>query len=169
LLLVHGIYHWRPQRVAFRNDYCLFCAQPMRSVQIRTLDAWHFMWIPLLPLGYRKRWLCSTCGQNPHLHPGTRRGFKWAGVFVLLFFAVAFWAVPLTPDILILGWAVRVATPPGALLTLIHLLRTPADPSLKNMLSAISPAADTLCPFCGTHLLVVSSHCSCPACGVLRL
>jgi hypothetical protein len=48
------------------------------------------------------------------------------------------------------------------------LLRTPRDPSLKEKLAAILPAADNTCPFCVAQLLIVGSQCSCPICGVVR-
>jgi hypothetical protein len=168
LLIVHGIYQFRPKRLAFRNDYCLSCGQPRRSVQIRTFDVCHIFGIPFLPLGFRKCWRCSVCSSQPHVHPGTRRGFKWAGLVVLLVFTLAFWAEPLTPDIRILGWAIRFAAPLAAVLTLIHLLPTTKDLSLKEKLTTVHPASDTVCPFCSSTLLVLSSHCSCPNCGVVR-
>ena len=169
MLIVYGVYYYRPKRIAFRNDYCLSCARPGRSVQIRTFDAFHLFWIPLLPLGFHRRWRCTTCGRLPHVYPGTRRGFTWAGLIVLLILATTFWVFPLTPDILILGWVFRVGAPIGAILTLIHLLRTPKNPTLKQRLAAIPPASDTVCPFCGSTLLLLSSQCCCPACGVLRI
>lgn len=168
MFVIHGVYRFRPKRMAFRNDYCLSCAQPRRSIQIRTFDAWHIFWIPLLPLGFHKRWFCTACNRLPHVHPGTRRGFKWAGLLALLLLTVMFWGQALTPDILAFGWIMRVAAPIGAILTLQHLLRTPKDPELQEKLALIPPASDTVCPFCGTALLMLSSQCSCPACGVVR-
>jgi hypothetical protein len=169
LFLVQGIYYFRPKRLAFRNDYCLSCTSPRRSVQIRTFDAWHIFWIPVLPLGFHKRWVCTVCRRQPHIYPGTRRGFKWAGLVILLIFAVASWAMPLTPDIRVMAWVFRIGAPLGAVLTLLHLLRTHNDPSLKERLAAVPPASDTVCPFCSSVLLLLSSQCSCPNCGVVRL
>jgi hypothetical protein len=169
LLIIHGIYRFHPKRVAFRNDYCRTCVQSGRSVQVRTFDAAHVFWIPVLPLGYRKRWLCTICGHSPHIYRGTRRGFKWAGFAVLLFLAAFSWAAPLEQDASIFTWSVRVAAPIGALLVFVHLRRTPKDPSLPEILAVIPAASDSICPFCGTPLLVLSSRCSCPACGVARV
>ena len=168
MIVFHGIYQFGPKRIAFRNYYCLSCGQPCRSVQIRTFDALHLFWIPLLPLGFYKRWRCTTCGRLPHVHPGTRRGFKWAGLVVLLVVAASFWAVDLPSDALIFGWVVRAAAPLGAILTLIHLLRSPKDSSLKEKLAAIAPASDTACPFCGSALLSLASQCYCPTCDIVR-
>jgi hypothetical protein len=54
------------------------------------------------PFGFHERWTCTACGREPHIYPGTRRSFKWVGLFILLLFSVAFWALPLTPDVR--GW-----------------------------------------------------------------
>jgi hypothetical protein len=37
---------------------------------------------------YYKHWLCTACGRDPHVLRGTRRGFKWAGLIILLIFSV---------------------------------------------------------------------------------
>jgi hypothetical protein len=168
LLIIHGMYRFRHRRIAFRNDYCLSCAQPRRSVQIRTFDTCHIFWIPFLPLGFHKRWFCTACNKEPHVHPGTRRGFKWAGFVVLLIFSAATWAVPPEPEEVVFHWVVRIATPLGAILTLIHLLRTPKDPMLREKFAAIPPASDTACSFCGATPLLVSAQASCPYCAILR-
>lgn len=168
MLTIHGMYRWRPKRLAFRNDYCLSCREPRRSVQIRTLDVLHIFWIPILPLGFRKRWFCTTCGRQPHASRKTRRPFKWAGLFVLLFFAVISWSVPLTGDTALWMWALRLGSPLGAVVLLVHLLKTGKDPSLKERLAGVPHATDTVCPFCGSQLLTIASGCVCPACGVAR-
>jgi len=168
LFIVYGVYHWRAKRVAFRNDYCAACGEARRAVQVRTFDVGHIFWIPILPVGFWKRWVCTVCGRDPHVSTKTRRGFKWAGVFILLLFAVVFWIVPVEPDSAAIFWGLRFAAPVGAMLTLVHLLRTKKEPTLKARLARIPPAADTVCPFCGAQLLMLASQCSCPVCGVVR-
>jgi predicted RNA-binding Zn-ribbon protein involved in translation (DUF1610 family) len=86
----------------------------------------------------------------------------------LLILTVAFWGIPLSPDKFVFDWVFRIGAPLGAIFTLIHLLRRPKDASLKERLAAVSPAADTTCPFCGTALLQLSTRVSCPKCGVVR-
>jgi hypothetical protein len=169
MIIIHGLYHFRQKRVAFRNDYCLSCKQPRRSVQIRSFDAVHIFWIPLIPLGFQKKWSCTVCGKQPELQPGTRRSFKWLGLFILLFLGVAFWLVPVEPDSAQITWVIRILSPLGAVFTLVHLLRTPKDASHKAQIQNIPPATDTACPFCGTQMLMLSSSCACPLCGVVRL
>jgi hypothetical protein len=31
-MLIHGFYHWRPKRIAFRADYCRSCEQSRIAV-----------------------------------------------------------------------------------------------------------------------------------------
>lgn len=168
MLIVFGVYRWLPKRIAFRSDYCLSCSAPRRALQVRTFNVGHIYYIPLLPLGFWKRWLCTICGHDPHVTTKTRRGFKWVGLFILLLFSVLSWVMPATPDFLAGTWVFRIAAPVGAILTLIHLLRTKKEPSLESSLATIQPASDTICPFCGAQLLMLSSQVSCPACGVVR-
>ena len=169
MLITFGVYRFRPKRVAFRNDYCLSCRQARRSVQIRSFDAVNILWIPIIPLGFQKRWICTACGRRPDASVKTRRPLIWAGMFVLVALSMISWGAPVDPAFVVGTWAVRVGGPLGAIFVLVHLLRTPKDPSRKERLKTISPAADTTCPFCGAHLLILGSQCSCPACGVVRL
>jgi len=168
LFIVYGVYRWKAKRVAFRNDYCLACGEARRAVQVRTFDVGHIFWIPILPAGFWKRWVCTVCGRDPHVSGKTRRGFKWAGLFILVLLAAFFWIVPVEPDIVAGSWIFRIAAPVGAILTLVHLLRTKKESTLKARLPTVQPAADTVCPFCGAQLLMLGSQCSCPVCGVVR-
>ncbi len=167
ILIIHGLYRFRPRRLAFRNDFCLNCGQQRRSVQVRTFNAVHLFYIPIIPLGFWKRWLCSACGKEPHVLSKTRRSFKWAGLVVLVFFSVSFWIIPVDRDFVLRTWLIRVAAPIGAVLTLRHLLKTPKDPVLQEKLAMVSPANETACPFCRTQMIVGSVN-QCPACGVVR-
>jgi len=166
MFIVTGAYHFWPKRVAFRNDYCLTCQVPRRSIAIRTFDVGHIFWIPILPVGFWKHWKCDVCGQDPHVNPKTRRSFKWAGLVCLVFFSLVFWMQPIESDYA-LSWFLRIAASAGAILLLIHLLRTPSEPSLKQRLATIPPAADVVCLFCATPL-VAGARWSCPACGGVR-
>ena len=167
MIILHGVYHFRPRRVGFRNDYCLSCQAERRSVLIRTFDAGHLFYLPLLPLGFWKRWWCTVCGREPHVRPGTRRSFKWAGLVALMVMAILMWMAPAEPDDLLILWAFRIAASLGAALVLRHILHTPKDAPLKQLLTTVVPAADTTCPFCGTPLLA-GSRWSCPGCRAVR-
>jgi hypothetical protein len=167
MLVIHGAYHFRPKRVAFRNDYCLSCGQTRQSVAIRTIDVGHIFWIPILPVGAWKHWKCMSCGRDPHVSPKTRRSFKWAGLVVLVLISIVFWAMPMESEDALWIWAGRIGSPLCTALLLRHLLRTPSGLSLRQLLAMVEPAADTICPFCNTPL-IGGSPWSCPVCGVVR-
>jgi len=169
MLIVRGAYHFRPKRVAFRNDYCLSCRAPRRSVAVRSFDVGHIFWIPILPVGFWRHWVCSECGRNPHARSKARRYFKWAGLYSLVSASVAFWAVPVDSEFAIGSWIVRIAAPAGAILLFVGLLRAPKALSLRKNLASIPPAADTVCPFCSIPLVPgTRERLSCPTCNIVR-
>src|ERR1700686_3493787 len=72
MLIIRGSYHFWPKRVAFRNDYCLRCQAPRRSIAIRTFDVGHLFWNPIFA-----GWLLETLEMrsvwsgSPHLPEGS--------------------------------------------------------------------------------------------------
>jgi hypothetical protein len=164
MVIVHGVYNFKKKLVGFRNDYCMRCQAQRRAVQLRMFNVVHIFWIPLVPLGFWKQWICTVCGKNPHETQVTRRGFKWAGLMVLLFIAVVFWMIPPEAGWM---WALRIILPIASATLLIYLLRTPGDVSLKERLATVQPATDMTCPFCAAPLMV-GDRCYCPGCGAVR-
>jgi hypothetical protein len=168
MLLIHGAYHFWPKRVAFRNDYCVSCKAPRRAVAVRTFDVGHIFWIPILPVGFWRHWQCSTCGRKPHAGPKSFRLLKWIALSSLIVASVAFWAFPVesNPGSNFISWLFRVGAPIGATLLLINLL---SPRSLREKLATVAAAADAVCPFCATPLVVgTGTRWSCPGCGVVR-
>jgi hypothetical protein len=169
MFIVTGAYHFSPKRVAFRDDYCLSCRAPRRSIAIRTFDVGHVFWIPILPVGFWKHWQCTVCRRNPHVSPKTRRSFQWAGLLCLVAVSVILWAAPADMGLGATGWILRIAAPAAAILLLLYLFRSQREPSLRERLAAIPPAMDSICPFCATPLHVgTGSRWSCPGCQVVR-
>lgn len=164
MVLVHGIYRWRPVRVAFRNDYCRRCQQGTLSVRIRTFDVLHLFWVPVLPLGVWSRWHCARCGYDPRATGRTRRGFKIAVVLLLAAFNVAVWLTPQGTASDLEVWLWR-----GALLVLLALaVRWVAahkpEPNARANLALMPPYEGWDCPLCGAQLLRVSTSARCPSC-----
>jgi len=170
MFLIHGAYHWWPKRVGFRNDYCLSCEGPRRAIATRTFDVGHILFIPILPIGYWKHWTCSQCWRDPHAPPKTRRVFKQIGFVCLVLLAVMFWSVPASDAVVEpIAWVLRILPTGGAIALFIHLMVTPKDPKLRDLLAAIPSASDSDCLFCATPLMAgEGGHWSCPACGAVR-
>ena len=169
MLILRGAYHLWPKRVAFRNDYCLACKAPRRSVAVRTFDVGHLFGIPLIPVGFWRHWTCTVCGRNPHARSRIKLRITSSALYLLLGLSVAFWIIPVDPSFEIGTRVCRIAAPLGVLLLLARLLRALKQPSLRKQLAAIPPAADTACPFCAAPLVTgTEERWSCPTCGVLR-
>lgn len=167
MFLIHGTYHLSPKRVAFRNDFCLKCGVPRRAFQIRTFDLLHIFWVPLLPLGFWKRWRCGTCGSDPHANVRTRRSYKIAGIAILLLMGVGFWLAPMEKDLVEVTWAFRIGAPLLAVWAVWNVVKTPVEPSLARRLAEIPANEDAACPVCGFPLANTPNwHCS--HCGLRR-
>jgi ribosomal protein S27AE len=170
MLLVHGRYFWRRTIVAYRNDFCLSCDKARVAWQHRTFDVLHVFWVPVLPLGFWKRWHCGECGGNPHANPRTRKGFKWLGVAALALFTLAAWGVPASEprDDLVFLWSVRLGGPLATIWAAWATLRSPADPDLTEALRRVRPISDTNCPLCRVALYHGDVGWQCPKCGIRR-
>ncbi len=125
MFIVTGAYHFWPKRVAFRNDYCLSCQAPRRSIAVRTFDVGHLYWIPILPVGFWRHWKCTACNRDPHVSSKTRRSFLWAGLFCLVAVSAILVGTRRLTDLGASGWILRIAAPAAAIALLIYLLRAP--------------------------------------------
>jgi hypothetical protein len=154
MLVIHGIYHWRPKRIAFRNDYCRACKAQTVSVLIRTLDVLHLFWIPILPLGAWSRWFCMRCNSRPHHAVVTRRGFKIAGAGALALMTLGVW-VPLPPDAdgMWIIWLLRFGLLVALAFTIRSIFTHRPEAKLRELLATVPPFEGRSCPLCGGELL----------------
>jgi hypothetical protein len=88
MFITAGRYQYCRRTVAYRNDYCLSCADNTVSQQQRTFDVFHVYFFPVLPLGFRRHWYCVRCKQNPHTRVKTSQGIKILGLCMFSLFAV---------------------------------------------------------------------------------
>jgi len=169
MLIIRGAYHLWPKAVAFRNDYCLKCRAPRRAIAVRSFDIGHIFWIPLLPVGFWRHWKCTECGRDPHGKSRWRRARLQSGLFILIPLSIVFWAIPADSDFAMGAWFCRIAAPLAAAGVALQLLRQIRRRSLRQGLRQVTPAADTICPFCATPLITgFGMRWSCPGCGVVR-
>ena|ERR1041385_264574 len=163
--LLAGVYRFNPKIVGFRSDFCLSCDVPRLAYRIRTLAVLHFFFIPLLPLGYWKRWQCVRCGQHPHAQPNLRKVWQWAIVAILTFVVVGAWLIPTEGELSV--WFSRLAIPPLLIFLLRYAWKSKSDVRLKDKLQNVLPD-QAGCPICG-HSLVLKDGWRCPGCGIKRL
>jgi fatty acid desaturase len=168
-LLVFGIYSFKRKVVAYRNDFCLSCEATRRAYQTRSFDMFHLFFIPVLPLGFWRRWRCSVCGGDPHINRRTRKSFKWAGVVALAFFAAAVWLAPSAEFEYPIAavWLIRIGFSIAFVFALRHTLKSKPDLRLSEKLKEVIPAEDNVCPLCNGPI-VIGDRWRCSQCGVER-
>jgi len=165
MILVHGTYHWRPRRIAFRNDYCRACKAQTVSVLIRTVDVLHLFWIPVLPVGVWSRWHCKRCGGRPHHAVVTRRGFKIAGAAILVLMTLGAWLPePPDPELVETIWILRFAAPLVLTFAIGSIFRHKPEASFQKTLAAVPPFEGWSCPICDCQLYGAPAHV-CLMCG----
>jgi hypothetical protein len=140
------------------------------AFQHRTFDVYHVYWVPLLPLGFWRRWRCGACGSDPHANVRARRSLKWAGCAILALFALSAWAVTPAPQPAgaAFTWALRIGAPIALVFAVRATLRSPPDVRLGDVLRTVSPVTDVHCPDCREMLFPEEPAWRCPRCGMRR-
>ena len=168
--MIWGTRHTHARRLAFRNDWCRTCRKPVRAARTRTWWWFTVFWIPLLPLGVRRRWLCDECGFPAHAVAiwGARRRLVLA--LLLALGAVGLWIEPPPtaaeePELFaVFRWIVTLV--PVALAISTWWRRN--DPSLAQGLQQVAATEDRHCPYCSVALVHQRGVDSCPRCGIER-
>lgn len=163
------MYSFNRKVVAYRNDFCLSCEATRRAYQTRSFEIFHLFFIPVLPLGFWRRWQCSVCGANPHINRRTRKSFKWAGVVILAFFAAVLWLLPSAEFEYPIAavWLIRIGFSVAFVFALRHTLKSRPDLRLAEKLKEVIPAEDNVCPLCNGPI-VIGDRWRCSHCAVER-
>jgi hypothetical protein len=166
MLILYGYYRFAVRRIAYRNDYCLRCDGVRMAELIQTFNVGHLFFIPLLPLGRWRRWLCMGCGHNPHERQASSPGFK---LFVAITFAlltVFGFLMPITrPEDVPIAWGFRSVMLLGFLGALAWC-RTKPPTNLKEQLLGVPPLPQDVCALCHAAL---DARGFCAACKATRL
>lgn len=169
MLVVHGIYEFAPKGHAFRNDYCLTCHCPRIALQVRSFYVLHIYWVPLIPLGFWKRWICSACGREPHELGRTRRSIKVLLAAVLLLVGFPIWMIQPQPGQGKEVWIFRAIWLGVTLASLWWATygHRPV-PNLRKLWGAIEPYEERTCPFCNGEMSPRPTI-GCPSCDLKLL
>ena len=86
--MIHGIYHFGKKRTACRNDYCTVCQAPTLAEGRRSFVMLHFLFVPVIPMGFHTRWFCTTCGMETIAKQPNRPALLIVGVVFGVFMMV---------------------------------------------------------------------------------
>ena len=163
-VVVYGTYYVRQRLIAFRNDYCLTCQAPRLALQYRAFEIGHIFWLPILPKGFWKRWVCTSCGVDPHWQL-TSNGVKWMGIILLSLLAVAVWTTPPKPDDVAVSWVMRVGLPAAVVALYRGIVRSRRSTERTR---AIPPYSEPTCPACQGSLVRRAQGRACMKCGAVQ-
>lgn len=169
MLIIHGTYQLARKRVAVRNDFCNSCERVCLSEQWRSFDFGHLYWIPLMPLGSRKHWICLLCNQDPRARYKTKRGFKIAGLIVTFLFAALFFSASPSPDdkemTPTLVWSCRLGATAAFLGFAYSVFKRVPETSEDERRACVVPLSVDSCVYCGGRLKH-DTVIYCPGCDV---
>lgn len=167
MFIIYGMYRWARKRVAYRNDFCLTCEGQRVAEQYRTFNCGHLFFIPVLPLGFHKRWHCSMCGNNPHERVRTSRTLLILFAVVVGLFTALLWlggSVP--PEEAALIWGMRLVFTASFVGLIYWIRRSKPAVGLRDHLAQVPPLPLDQCLYCRGPL---DPEGSCAPCGVRRL
>jgi hypothetical protein len=167
VLIIHGKYRFGRRKIGARKDFCNACERECLSELWRSFDCGHLFWIPLLPLGFRERWLCTLCQRDPRARYRTGKAMLVAGMIAAAFFLAALSIYTPKPGEMDASslWGTRIVS----LLAFIGLLYAvlkpgPAVPEADRR-KAVTPLSTRTCLYCRGPL-TSQPHLRCPSCQV---
>lgn len=165
---LEGVHSYNPRIIAYRNDFCVSCDEPRRAHLIRSFKAYQFYYIPVVPLGFWREWICSECGKDPHVYSRRVRNYRWVLVMISGFFALAGVVASFDQESAVsTRWIMRLLFPALFIASLWFALRRKPDPYVREKLKQISPDLDNACALCDAAL--IQNHgWRCSACHAER-
>ncbi len=77
MFVIYGWYKWGRKFVGYKKDLCHRCKIKTIWHRMRFFPVVHIFWVPLIPLGMYKEWICDQCRQSP------KTSFSMVGVIAL--------------------------------------------------------------------------------------
>ena len=164
MLIIHGTHRIAPRMIAYRNDWCNHCEQPVLARQWRHFYLGHIYWIPLLPLGFYKTWRCAVCAKDPRERVRTSQGIIIAGLAVFSLAFVVFLFGPNTGEEAPMIWGMRLLFGGLAVVFALWLIsRSKETPPQRN----VEPLTNDSCLMCGGRMTDYPQW-HCVECGLIR-
>ncbi len=173
MIIVYGTHRFGLRKAGVRKDYCNSCKGECISEMYRSFDCGHIFYIPLLPLGTKKRWLCTHCGQDPRARYETSKAMRFLAlllfpipILVFLLNAIEDWNKPAND-----AWVgLAIAGGFGVLWSglLYQALKPKTEPTEEELRKEIVPLGLDSCVYCyGPLCPEPGAHAYCTTCKVV--
>jgi hypothetical protein len=169
MLILFGTYRFDRKKVGIRKDFCNACERECVAVEWQSFDCGHIFFVPALPLGTKRRWLCSQCARDPRARFRTSKALGIVGLVVLPLFFLPIFLSPGEPKqfseatgmyvvagLFTLGWLYLFYS------TFFKRYSDPPDDARR---ANIVPLSTEVCVLCNGPLNQ-DPHYHCPRCGI---
>lgn len=152
MFLIHGVYHFRNRKIGLKKDFCNKCMAE-RVVELwRSFECGHLYGIPLAPMGWRSKWKCSRCGNDPEKRYRTSKAvLVTGGVALLCMLPILLLAAQGDEDAWVMRGVGIVFGIAGCVVIYFAFKRKPIDENaLRNSIVPLNE--NDPCPDCGKPL-----------------
>jgi hypothetical protein len=170
MIIIYGTHRFGLKKTGVRKDFCNACQRECVAELYESFDCGHFFYIPILPLGRKRRWICTLCHKDPRARYKTSKTIRFLALIIFPFIAFPFlflgvrsliedsdgaWAALVIGAILLIPWI-------GMLHTLIKPKQGPDEDERRR---GVVPLSQEECFYC--HGPVTNStHPECHSCGI---
>lgn len=172
-MIIFGTYKVARKQVAYANSFCRNCETSILAQCWRYFSLGHLFYIPLIPLGFRREWICPGCGEPPLHRYRTGRTIKWLGflgcgsVSLLIFSALFADAEIPAEDI---GMAIRITVVSGLIAAafLWSALKHQPIATKRQILESVPETGIEACAYCQQPLkpTIASQPSRCEECAL---
>lgn len=170
-MIIAGMYYFGRKIIGVRKDFCANCKRECISQQWQSFYCYHLFFIPLIPLGWHRDWVCTLCMQDPRRKPMLKPLLTILGILVALICGALAFSAWMSPTEEFGGakvsWTLRVLPLAVSvfLIWLIFLRPRAPEPSIEQGRAMLTPLNDQECFFCHGPLEPYPKlHC--PSCKV---
>ena len=152
MFVIFGSKDFSHKCVGYASDFCESCKRPAMIEKWRSFRWVHLFMVPLVPIGYRKRWSCCMCGQDPNGEKTSRIGNVGAALIVGLFAWFMYWGG--AEDGLSVSYVIFL-TFLGAVSVsfLVSAIFHKSGPTEERQNATIPPVDTNNCAYCGGSLV----------------
>jgi hypothetical protein len=166
MIIIHGIYRFGLKKAAIRKDFCNSCRNEGIAEQWQSFDCFHIFWIPLIPLGTKRRWICSHCGEDPRAETKMSPVLRYVLLLGLPFILGSLWVdrhAKAPPDQMTY---IMTAVLGGIWLWILYgTFKRPTGRTNEELRAAVIPLCTDECLYCHAPL-TLHPYMRCQPCGI---